>query len=230
MNSISVYVLNALNSNITLTVCDTSKLRKHKVALSIIVDKHIPFSGTKRFIFQRWGFLLPLLSAVMLTLAGPISKKQNMLRKIYLVPAEDDRPTLLLKGGRRERREKLHQHDEWIKLLSKYRDSVLWRNAHSKAIANFMKVILPIEKISEPAATTTQTHRSLILRRNRDVGRKPMWRRVCYRPTNTYVLGKSSYTRLLNVNQSENLIMKMKVITIFSRRRQRSSVETSLAL
>ena len=37
--------LSVLYGNITLTVCDTTKLRKHRVALSNLVDKHLPLSG-----------------------------------------------------------------------------------------------------------------------------------------------------------------------------------------
>jgi len=74
-NCISDCVLNVLIGNIALTVCDTRKLRKYKSALRILFDKQIPLSGKKRLIVQRGVFLLPLLAAVLPTLASLIEAK-----------------------------------------------------------------------------------------------------------------------------------------------------------
>jgi len=57
VNCISECVLNVLNAEIALTVYDTRKLRKHKLALRKILDKQITLSSKKRLIVQR-GFLL----------------------------------------------------------------------------------------------------------------------------------------------------------------------------
>ena len=47
VNYIIEYVLNVLNGNITLTGCNTRELRKHKVALRKLCEKHVPISGMK---------------------------------------------------------------------------------------------------------------------------------------------------------------------------------------
>jgi len=70
LNSISECILNVLNGNLKLTVCSKRKLRKHKAILRQVADKRTPASVKKRLINQRGGFLLPLLSAVLPTLAS----------------------------------------------------------------------------------------------------------------------------------------------------------------
>jgi hypothetical protein len=57
VNCISECVLNVLNAEIALTVYDTRKLRKHKLALNKILDKQTTLSSKKRLIVHR-GFLL----------------------------------------------------------------------------------------------------------------------------------------------------------------------------
>ena len=75
MNCISECVLNVLNGNIALTVCEKSNLWKHKLALSKLVDGQVPLPGKKRLIVQSGGFLLPFLVAVLSTFASLISAK-----------------------------------------------------------------------------------------------------------------------------------------------------------
>ena len=74
VNFIRVCVLNFLKVNIALR-CDTRKIRKHKFALRKLVDRQVPLSGKKQLILQRGVFLLPLLAAVLPTLASLISAK-----------------------------------------------------------------------------------------------------------------------------------------------------------
>jgi len=74
VNTISECVLNVLNGNIKLTGCSKRKLRKHKAALRKVADKRVPLSSKKKFIVQSGGFLLPLLSAVLPTIASLIFK------------------------------------------------------------------------------------------------------------------------------------------------------------
>jgi hypothetical protein len=71
VNCISECALNVLNGNLP---CNARKLRKHKAALRKVVDRHVPLSGKKRLIVQRGGFLLPLLSAILPTLAGLLTR------------------------------------------------------------------------------------------------------------------------------------------------------------
>ena len=72
VNCISECVLIVLNSNIKLTGCVTRKLQIRKAALRKISDRHVPLSKKKKLIVQRGGYLLPLLSAVIPTLASLI--------------------------------------------------------------------------------------------------------------------------------------------------------------
>ena len=65
VNNICECVLSVLNGNVWLSGCDTRNLRKHKAVLRKLVDKRVPLPGKKKVIFQRGGFLLPLLSAVL---------------------------------------------------------------------------------------------------------------------------------------------------------------------
>jgi len=70
VNCISECDLNVLNGNIKLSGCVTRKLQKHKATLRKISDRRVPLSKKKKLIVQRGGFLLPLLSAVLPTLAS----------------------------------------------------------------------------------------------------------------------------------------------------------------
>ena len=74
VNILSECVLNVLNGNIKLTGFSKRKLRKHNAALRKVADKRVPLSSKKKFIVQRGGFLLPLLSAVLPTIASLIFK------------------------------------------------------------------------------------------------------------------------------------------------------------
>ena len=75
MNCISECVLNVLNGNVALTGCVKRKLSKHRLAMRRLVDRRVSLQGKKRVIVQRWGFLLPLLTAVLPTLASLIVAK-----------------------------------------------------------------------------------------------------------------------------------------------------------
>jgi hypothetical protein len=74
-NCISECALNVLNVNVALTGCVKLKLSKHRLALRRLVDRRVPLQGKKRFIFQRGGFLLPLLTSILPTLASLIAAK-----------------------------------------------------------------------------------------------------------------------------------------------------------
>ena len=70
LHSISECVLNVLNSNIRVSDCAKRKLKSFKSSLRSLVDKRLPLAFRRRVIIQRGGFLLPLLSAVLPTLAS----------------------------------------------------------------------------------------------------------------------------------------------------------------
>ena len=90
-NCISECVLKVLNGNVALTCCVNRKLSKHKLALRKNVDRQVHITGKTRLIFQRGGFILPLLAAILPTLASQVTL--GMLHKMYLVPAKDDHPS-----------------------------------------------------------------------------------------------------------------------------------------
>jgi len=73
---ISECTLNVLHNNTKMTVCDTRKLQKQKVALRKVSDKRVPLSAKKKFIVQRGGFLLPLFSDILPTLASIIVRNR----------------------------------------------------------------------------------------------------------------------------------------------------------
>ena len=75
MNYISEFVLNVLNGNIALTGCEKRKISKPRLALRKLLDRQVPLPGKKRFIVKRGGLLLPLLAAVLPTLASLIAAK-----------------------------------------------------------------------------------------------------------------------------------------------------------
>jgi hypothetical protein len=77
LSDISECILNVLNGNINLSDSTKRKLKKYKTSLRTLVDKRKPLSAEKRVIIQKGGFLLPLLTAVLPTLASLIFRKSS---------------------------------------------------------------------------------------------------------------------------------------------------------
>jgi len=150
VNYVSECVLNVLNGNIALTVCEKRKLIKHKLALRKLVDKQLPITGKKRLVLLREGFILLLLQQSCHTCLYLCSQVTLvMLHKIYLVPVEDYRPSPANRPlprqrpfSRRRRPTKQHPHTEWIKLRTKHLKAELCRIARTKEIADYMKRIM----------------------------------------------------------------------------------------
>jgi hypothetical protein len=65
-------VLNVLRCNVALTTCQKEKLQKFKFPLRSLADKRVTLSSKKRLIIQRGGYIIPLLSAILPTIAGLI--------------------------------------------------------------------------------------------------------------------------------------------------------------
>jgi len=86
VKTLSECSLNLLRGNVKLTPCQKKKLRKHRVHLRKLADKRVSLTS-KKAIVQRGGFLLPLLGAVLPSIASLIFKhwEKDMLRKMYLV-------------------------------------------------------------------------------------------------------------------------------------------------
>ena len=70
LKSICECALNALRGNIPLSVCSKRKMRTYKNSIRKVADKSVSLSAKRNFIGQRGGFFLPLLSAILTTLAG----------------------------------------------------------------------------------------------------------------------------------------------------------------
>jgi len=69
-------VLNVLQDNVKITPCQ-KKLQKFKGKLRAIADRRVSLSGKKQLINQRGGFLVPLLSPILPTVASLISRPRD---------------------------------------------------------------------------------------------------------------------------------------------------------
>jgi hypothetical protein len=66
------FALNLLRGNVNLKDCQMRNLQKYRAILRRLADKSVPLSSKKRSLVQRDGFLLPLLCAVLATVASLI--------------------------------------------------------------------------------------------------------------------------------------------------------------
>jgi hypothetical protein len=77
VNDICKCILNVSKGNIKLTVCSKRKLKKYKTVLRTLIDKRRTLCTKRRLIIQKCGFLLPLLTTVLPTLASLIFRKYS---------------------------------------------------------------------------------------------------------------------------------------------------------
>ena len=70
INSVGECALNVLQGNVKLSNCKKRKLRKFRRQLRTVADRHVPLARKKRQIIQSGGFLVPLLSVVLPTIAS----------------------------------------------------------------------------------------------------------------------------------------------------------------
>jgi hypothetical protein len=66
---VSECALNVLRGNVKLSDYKKRKLRKFKRQLRAVTDKRLPIASKKKLIIQRGCFLVPLLTAVLPSLA-----------------------------------------------------------------------------------------------------------------------------------------------------------------
>jgi len=66
-----------LRDNLKLTACQKKRLRKFKVPLRALADKRVPILTKKHLINQQGGFLVPLLSATLPTIASLIFRSRD---------------------------------------------------------------------------------------------------------------------------------------------------------
>src|SRR5215471_19268112 len=72
---ISEVALNVLRGNIELSDLSVKELRKHKASIRKIASRHVSLGKKKKIINQKGGFLLPLLAAVLPTLATILTNR-----------------------------------------------------------------------------------------------------------------------------------------------------------
>jgi len=77
VKTLSECPLNPLQGNVKLTPCQKRKLRKHRVHLRKLADKRVSLTSKKKAIVRRGGFLLPLLGAVLPTIASLIFRQRS---------------------------------------------------------------------------------------------------------------------------------------------------------
>ena len=127
---------------------------------------------------QRGGFLLPLLSAVLPALAILIFKYSAMLRKMYLVPANQlhkhrhipptspakkptpEPPAKKPKRPKPLSRRRKHSYEKWVRVQQQIREDEMERKLRVKAVADFLKSVLPppaVHKAPIPRRQTTPT-------------------------------------------------------------------------
>jgi hypothetical protein len=70
LNALSEINFNILRGNVQLSTCSRRKLRQHKNALRTVADNGQNINKRRQFLIQRGGFILPLLTAVLPTLAS----------------------------------------------------------------------------------------------------------------------------------------------------------------
>jgi len=75
LNCICECILKVLNGNLIVSDCAKQKLRKYKLVLRKVAYKRVT-PAKKRLINQRGGFLLPLLNAVLPTLANLLFRQR----------------------------------------------------------------------------------------------------------------------------------------------------------
>jgi len=76
LNSISECVLKLLKGNLKVLECAKRKLSKHRSVLRKVADKRVSSSAKKRLINQRGDFLVPLLTAVLPTVANLLFRQR----------------------------------------------------------------------------------------------------------------------------------------------------------
>ena len=77
LNSINECILNIVKRKYSVTRFAKRKLKKHKSNLRSLADKRLPLTTKKRIIVKRGGFLLPLLTAVLPTLASIVFRTRD---------------------------------------------------------------------------------------------------------------------------------------------------------
>ena len=70
VKSICECALKVLHGNIPLSACSKRNLRIYKNIIRKVADKSVSLAAKQKFISQRGGFILPLLSAILPTIAG----------------------------------------------------------------------------------------------------------------------------------------------------------------
>ena len=165
VTSINECFLNVLKGDIKLTDCCKRKLRQHMAAIRKIADKRVPLFIKKKFIVQRGGFVLLLLSTVFLRSLVSFSHRlikitekicyvkciifsADRFKQPYISPLSAAQPKAPLpknkkkkKGEKQKKRE--HPYVNSVNYRKKIREADIKRKTQIQAIAVFLKNVLP---------------------------------------------------------------------------------------
>ena len=72
--------INTLNGNHKLTQDKKGKLKKYKNRLRALVNPKICFKSKRKFLFQKGGFIVPLLASVLSGVIGSLINNNNNLK------------------------------------------------------------------------------------------------------------------------------------------------------
>ena len=143
MNCITECVLNVLKGNSKLSECNTRNLQKYESAIRKVAERNVSLLGKKRLIIQRGGFLLPLLSAILPTIASLIFKP----RWECYVRCTSSRPIITVGGDAALLLESVKRKhlpcEGWVKMRHKFRKADFRRKTRTKAISDFLRRVMP---------------------------------------------------------------------------------------
>jgi len=169
VNCISECVLNVLNGNIALTGFDTRKLRKRKLPLLKLVDKQIPLRA-RNDLFSVDSFYRYWLLVCPRSLASLQPSNSHVMQVVprpgRRLPPPPNAPIVAANDP------KSCNPPQWIKLRTKHREAELRRNARTKAVADYMKQIIPAAAI--PSSPSPPPTYSLNLMQSQDAGHRLM--------------------------------------------------------
>ena len=151
LKSICECALNVLLGNIPLSACSKRKLRTYNSSILKVAYNSLSLSAKRKVIGQRGGFLLPLLSAILPTLAGLLFRSRylcyikvsGLARGFSEIQAQyKQSPWKNSEDSLMKKRRKLppqNDYDNWIKMS----EEDVTGKAQLKDIAMFMKRALP---------------------------------------------------------------------------------------
>ena len=142
-------------------------------ALLKVADRHISLFGNMKLMVKRGEFLLPILSAVLPTLAKLILETDKiLLRKMYLIPADRLQVSPLMQRNREEqvkerkyqelvKKRNLDPYEEWLKMRQKIDEAEIMKK-ETNAFADFLRRVMRTGQTSKDSTDPNpRTHQML---------------------------------------------------------------------